>query len=297
MNTQIRIAVIIPAGPGDNVLDTLASVLHYTDPSRVIVVIDDSSMLGEDLSRVRDLSPDVVVIPAPPGLPGRRGRLWLKVTAAYRWLLDRYEPGLTLRMDADALLIGHGLETAAEHAFARSPGVGLLGSYRIGPDGGQRDFSTAAGRLRAETGARGLIRPRYRSALRSQLRLARSHGYTSGEHVLGSACLHSGVAVRRMYDLGLFSQPWLAKSQLADDHIMALLTVAAGFRLGDFGGPDDPLALRWRGLPAHPHDLLAAGKLATHSVRFWQDLSESEVRAWFARVRTADSDVPLHTQD
>ena len=41
--------------------------------------------------------------------------------------------------------------------------------------------------------------------------------------------------------------------------LTTLLTIAAGFRIGDFGGPADPLALRWRGLPAHPAELLAGG--------------------------------------
>ena len=41
----VRIAVIIPAGPGDDLLDTVASVLRYTDPSRVILVVDDTAGL------------------------------------------------------------------------------------------------------------------------------------------------------------------------------------------------------------------------------------------------------------
>lgn len=77
-------------------------------------------------------------------------------------------------------------------------------------------------------------------------------------------------------------------SNLCDDHIMPLLTVAGGYRIADFGGPADPLALRWRGLPAHPLDLLAAGKLATHSVRSWADLDEQQIRAIFAEARAQD---------
>jgi hypothetical protein len=70
---------------------------------------------------------------------------------------------------------------------------------------------------------------------------------------------------------------------------MALLTAAAGFRIGDFGGPADPLALKWQGLPAHPADLLTAGKLVTHSVRSWQNLSERQIRNIFAQARTEDN--------
>jgi hypothetical protein len=79
---------------------------------------------------------------------------------------------------------------------------------------------------------------------------------------------------------------------------MALLTRAAGYRIGDFGGPIDPLALKWQGLPAHPADLLNAGKLVTHSVRSWQDLTERQIRDIFAKERTQELNLiilTLHT--
>jgi hypothetical protein len=288
MKPRVRIAVIIPAGPGEDVLDTLASVVHYTDPSRVILVIDDSSPLRGNSHRLRDLSQDIIVIPAQ-GAPGRRGYLWVKLAAGYRWLLERFEPGIVLRMDTDALLIGHGLEAAAEQAFTERPRIGLIGSYMIGPDGGHRDFSSAAQQLRAETGIRGLIHPQRRSRLRHHVRLARRHGYIEGAHALGGAYIHSHAAVNWICENGLFSQPCLATSQLAEDHIMALLTMAGGYRIQDFGGPDQPMALWWRGLPAHPEDLLAAGKLITHSVRSWQDLDEQRIRSIFAEARDRES--------
>lgn len=288
MKRQIRIAVIVPAGPRDDVLDTLASVVHYSEPSRIIVVVDDTSNLDRSVSRIPDLRAETVVIPAPPKALGSQGGLWVKLAAGYRWVLERYEPRMILRLDADALLIGRGLESRAELAFASDPGVGLLGSYRMGPDGGLRDSSWAARKLRAETGPLGLLRPRNRSSLRHFLALARKHGYLDGESALGGAYIHSYEAAKCIYKNGWFSQPWLASSKLGEDHIMALLTMAAGYRIGDFGGPLDPLALKWLGLPAHPADLLNAGKLVTHSVRSWQDLNEGEIRTIFARARTQD---------
>jgi hypothetical protein len=50
MKRQVRIAVIVPAGPRDDVLDTLASVVHYTEPSRIIVVVDDTSNLDRSVA-------------------------------------------------------------------------------------------------------------------------------------------------------------------------------------------------------------------------------------------------------
>jgi hypothetical protein len=48
------------------------------------------------------------------------------------------------------------------------------------------------------------------------------------------------------------------------------------------------MAMRWRGLPAHPDELLAKGKLLTHSVRFWGDLREPEIRGIFRAARARE---------
>lgn len=294
---RVRIAVIIPAGPRDDALDTLASVVHYTGPSRVIILVDDTSALGHSVGRGGDLWADTVVIPAPPRAPGSLGGLWVKLAAGYRWVMERYEPRMVLRLDADALLIGHGLESRVEQVLASNPAVGLLGSYRIGPDGGSRDSSWAARQLGAETGLRGILHPRCRSSLRHCLDLARHHGYIDGESALGGAYIHRYEAAERIYRHGWFSQPWLASSKLGEDHIMSLLTMAAGYRIGDFGGPADPMALKWQGLPAHPADLLTAGKLVIHSVRSWQDLSERQIRDIFAQARAQDESMSTRSRE
>jgi hypothetical protein len=280
----VRIAVVIPAGPGDDIADTLASVLRYTDSSRIVVIVDDTS----SASAVHpELTSDVMIIRARPARPGTQGGLWLKTAPAYRWILRRYQPGIVLRLDADAVILGPGLEAAAEQAFRRDPGVGLLGAYRVGPDGGSRDFLPAARRLRAEIGPPGLRHPKLRAGLRGYVRLARHYGYVDGEHVLGCAFLLRAEAIRDIHGSGGFSQSWLEESRLGDDQIMALMTVAAGYKLGDFGGPADPLALKWKGLPAHPAELLARGKLVTHSVRSWGDLTERQIRHTFAAARAS----------
>ena len=286
MRPRVRIAVIVPVGPQDDILDTLASVVHYTDLSRIIVVIDDTAAYTSNPEPVRALSRDIVVLPPPPNSPGGFGGLWVKLAFGYRWVLDRYEPEIILRLDADALLIGRGLESCAERVFAENPGVGLLGSYRIGPDGGVRDWSWAAQRLQVEAGIRGLSHPVRRRSLRRFLRLARAHGYISGENVLGGAYIHSYEAAYHIYSNEWLHQPAFATSKLGEDHIMALITVAAGFLLFDFSGPHDPLAIKWRGLPFHPEHLLANKKLVTHSVRSWENLTEEDIRRIFKQARS-----------
>lgn len=287
MREHKRIGVVLPVGPRDaeDALDTLASALYYLEKSRIIVVVDDTGSHADFGKRVRALSPDIVVLPAPPHSQGGLGGLWVKIAVGYQWLLERYEPDVILRFDVDALIIGHGIEQCATQEFAKDQKVGLLGSYRFGPDGGQRDWSWPARRLHVEAGLRGLRYPASRKRVRELIVLAGQNAYIHGEHVLGGAYIHSFSAADNIYAKGWFKQPCFATSMLGEDHIMGLVTVAAGYRIADFGGPADPIALKWRGLPSHPNKLLANRKLVTHSVRSWESLKESEIRGIFRAAR------------
>src|SRR6476620_10124650 len=124
---QVRIVVVMPVGPGEDASDTLESVVAYTDPSRAVVVVDDSGI--PDLASRLPREADALVVPAPPGAEGSRGGLWVKLAAGYRAAAERFAFQVLLRMDADALLLRPGIEEAALARFAERPGVGMLGSY------------------------------------------------------------------------------------------------------------------------------------------------------------------------
>jgi hypothetical protein len=282
-----RIAVVLPVGPNDieGAFDTLSSALYYLDESRVIVVVDDTGSQSNFGKRARELSSDIFMLPAPPHAPGGLGGLWVKIAAGYEWLLNKYEPDVILRLDADALIIGAGIEELATKEFDKDRQVGLLGSYRVCSDGSLRDWSWPARRLRIEAGFRGLRNPARRARLHELIALARQHAYVDGEHALGGSYIHSRTAAEDIYAKGWFTQPSFATSKLGEDHIMALITVAAGYHLADFGRPEDPMALRWKGLPSHPDELLANKKLVTHSVRSWGTLMEPEIRSIFKAAR------------
>ena len=132
-----RIGVVLPVGPKDAeaALDTLASALYYLDESRVIVVVDDSGQPAEFAARSRELSPEIVVLPGPAARAGRLRRALGQDRRGYQWLLERYQPDVVLRLDSDALIIGAGLEDCAAREFAEDRQTGLLGSYRIDPNG------------------------------------------------------------------------------------------------------------------------------------------------------------------
>jgi hypothetical protein len=269
--------VVVPAGPKDDAADTLRSVLCYADPE-LVLVIDDTRGRGIGLA-----DPRVVVFTPPDSPPGPFGGLWVKLAAAYRYVAEHAEFDVLLRLDTDALILGPGIAESAAGRFARDHMVGALGAYRVGPDGTDRDWAPIGKMVRAELGLRGMRHPAARRRVRALVAAAR--GYVPGEHALGAALLLRGDMVRDWYRLGMLDYPELGDSRLGEDHLFSLLTVAAGYRIGDFGGPQDPLAVRWIGLPAAPAELIAAGKLITHSVRSWGDMREAEIREFFAARR------------
>ena len=125
----VRLAVIVPAGPGDDVADTLASVIHYTVPSRIVVVVDDTrpATAARAASAARGLTPwSCPRRPVRPVVTAGCGSSWP------RYSLDPgpVRPGVILRLDADALVIGAGLESEAN---ARFPGSGRRDA-RLVPD-------------------------------------------------------------------------------------------------------------------------------------------------------------------
>ena len=280
---QVSTAVVIPAGPRDDVADTLDSILCFIGRPRIVVIVNDTGSTA--IESLTALSPDVRVLPAPRGLPaGTHGGLWIKLASAYRFVLDQGDWSVILRMDADALMTGYGLETTAANMFRTDSRLGILGAYRTGPRGGTRDWSDAAKQLRLEVGVFGHRKPALRHTLRKLLREALNHGYEPGAHALGT-CLMSPRLLSEWSRLGWFDLRSLANSGLGDDQLSGLLSAAAGFATADLSGPDDQMAVHWRGLPHSPDTLLSRGKTIVHSVRFFEELTEVEIRRRFRDAR------------
>jgi hypothetical protein len=279
----IATAVVIPAGPRDDVADTLDSVLCYIKQPRLVVIVNDAASAQVDA--LVEVDPDVRVILPPPNLPsGTRGGLWLKLARAYRVVLEVGEWDAVIRMDADALVIAPGLEVAAARRFHQDATLGVLGAYRLGPDGGERDWTPAARRVRAEIGVRGLRHPVLRAKLRSLVERATQSGYVLGSHALGT-CVLAPRLLMAWAEHGWLELDVLGKSLISDDHLVGLLAAAAGFRTEEMSGPSDLMAVQWKGLPASPHDLLSRGKALVHSVRSYADLNEHQIRAFFREHR------------
>lgn len=287
---RVKLVVVIPVGPNlrfDFIVDTLESVRCYMRSEYKIIIVDDS---GTDVGATLQRDDPALDVVRSAGQQGIHGGLYVGTSLGFQHALDRYDFSVLLRLDTDALIIGPHPEDDAIAFFRDHPEVGLLGSYRFGFDGGWRDFTPPRQQLLRELGLRHRFskphlwkQGRY---LRKTVRTAVSHGYEYGEHCLAAATFYSVGCVKALSDRHMLGREELKTSKLGDDHLFGLLVVAAGFKMADFATGDLPLAVRWRGLPCSPGELLKQKKKVTHSTRYWEDLNEEQIREFFRNVRT-----------
>jgi hypothetical protein len=283
----VRLLVVIPLGPRDDARPVLESLLAYADPSRKIIVIDDTGR-AEPAQEIAAIDSSITVLRAE-GSPGYGGHLWHKFCGGLRHAFENYRFEVLLRLDADALVIARGAEDEARAYFEKHPGVGILGSHKFDCNGFARDFSAAASKLKRETGWRGWLRhPALRRLLREACAQAEKNGYQPGENCLGGAWFLRHAAVEALYRRGWLNRPEIVPSRIHDDELLGLFCYACGFGLADFATGDRPLGLKWRGLPDTPLNLLRRGKKIIHSTKSWAEFKEEETRAFFAARRRAD---------
>ena len=274
--------VLFSSAPRDNVVDTVDSVRTFLPGWRVVVIDDGMPNLRGD-----GLPQEVTVLP-PLNYPRNTvGGLWMKYCYGFKFILVNHPSDFILKLDADALVVGSGLEEEIERVFA-DPLVGVAGVYRLDPSGGQRDFSPIARAIGAESeGLRSWTRPLARGPLRSLLVEARRHGYEAGEHALGAANVLRTEMLGSWARRGWLDLRGLRTSHVPEDALLSLTTRAAGFTIAELGDRGGPFAATWKGLPASPPQLALSGAIVVHSVRSWQDWTESEIRSFFRERRRA----------
>lgn len=287
---KATLAVIIPVGPTcklENIVDTIESVCHYVTRSRVIVILDDSGKgtgdsVGEQFS-------DSVVLKTEKNF-GKNAGLYLNLSRGFSYAYENYSFDVLLRLDTDALVIGWNSERDAIEYFKENPDVGIIGSYRTDCNGDPRDFSWARDQLAKELGFMSALKGLPTRLmdwlfLRKVFSQSRQNGYEPGEHCMGGAYFVSRECIGKLLRNNLLSRQELRWSKLQEDQIFGLLIYSVGLRHGDFATGQYPMGLRWRGLPCSPKDLIERKKKVTHSTRFFDNLDEATIRAYFRAQR------------
>lgn len=282
---HIKLVVVLPVGPDNDGGDTIDSIFLYATPDVRIFAIDDSKK--STTRRSLETVDEWITVLQPAG-QGIRGGLWTSLARAYAHIFERCAFDMLLRIDTDALVTGFNPEEDARRYFKEHPQTGMLGSYKRDCNGDQRDFKVVSARLRRECGIRGFKNMRRRRVLRDWMKRASSFNYEPGEHILGAAVFLNPACIAAMYEGGYLQTDVFKESLISEDHLFSLITSACGYELADFATGDLPMGLRWRGLPDSPENLIRRRKKIVHSVKYWQDMNDDEIRQYFAKLRHHD---------
>jgi hypothetical protein len=118
-----------------------------------------------------------------------------------------------------------------------------------------------------------------------ELEIAQEHGFT-GRH-----CQGGGYAMTRSFVHRMNSKHYIEDSirflhfPMAEDRVAALHCAVLGLSVRDFSDCGEVFGVQASGLPFSPAQLLGRGHSVIHSVRNNRELSEADIRGYFARLR------------
>lgn len=293
------LAYVLPVGPlckVDFVRDTIDSIVFYDDSAWIICVDDSGQNVAE---RWSSLYKNLRVVKSA-GKSGKGPGLFHVLACGYGHLCADELARLAgvVRLDTDALLIGSGLGDSIAKYFSGNREAGIIGSHKIASNGTVRDYSAVARRVKQLSSPVWPVRHPRRVSRDPRLltnwlrftwlvRKAIRNGYDPGEHCMGGAYVINPKLLATLQSCGLLSTRLFDHTGLEEDAIVAILSYAVGYRLADFATRGLPLGLKWRGLPAHPLELVRQDKKLIHSTRFYEEMSEEDIRQFFRKRREA----------
>jgi hypothetical protein len=255
--------VVIPVGPGSaaEALDTLDSVHTWFPADHHVVLVDDRTEDGT-WEQLQPAAGDRVHVLRNPrhhgwvGLPHTLG-------PAFQWAVGQFASPFVVKLDSDALITGPDLVEDIGRFMAANPTVGMFGRHLINVDGTIKSFAMHTDGVRNETAFPEGQRPWWTPICE----VAADRGWGRGENVFGGCYVLTTPCVEAMAAAGYLDPDWDTwRSSMSEDVYFTMCTVAAGFERGQFGVPNGPMALAWRGLPCPPSVVLEHGWSVVHSV-------------------------------
>ena len=299
-------AVAVAVGPGEReverVVDLAASVAHYERGPAHFVMIDDSPQ-QRGLDRVVQMPPTWTPVSLPHPRHDRETTFKVgkgiisAVLAAMKWIQAHTNAAYVLKVDTDSLVIAP-FAAKLERVFRESPTLGMVGAYKLTPNGTAREWSGHAKALFrtfepppfdwlhpvASTQARSAFNP---PAAVEAYNLAKATGvYDLGEHCMGGGYAVSRTLLDRLAAAKLIDDPmrWTGVD-LPEDVTVGMHTRAVGMTLADYVAPGEVFGVRYRGLPFLPEELVDKGYSVIHAVKNDERVDEATIRGFFAQRR------------
>ncbi len=276
----------------DRIEDLLESIRYFNARDYLVVCVNDCKD-EEAIRFIEERTSSDFVSFRPHSEPDwrrdTRGSLFCKKYHCIDYILGRYRFEYLVGVDTDALFTGPDLMDRVEAFFKRcDPKIGLIGSYKIRADGQKRArWKWALYMLYLAYGVRKMRRNPF--FWKEMVPAARRNGYKLGEHVLGGSFVFTYECLKSMLDLFPYEAvrtDRLHEIEIKDDIILSMLAYSAGYRIGDFGRPEDPMAIALRSLPLAKEEITRTGKTIIHSVKSGRDgESEEDLRGYFKSLR------------
>ena len=293
--TIVKAVFIIPFYDKDIVqlFDTIESVKYYIkEPYSIICINDCVKDKNIELLEKKIISENVInFVPDYKATWPRNGYgpLFCKIYQGMEYALKLYKFDYIIKIDTDALVTGANLFEYIDNYFRTNNNrIGLIGSYRVRADGEKRTRWQWALYLfyliyfKKLLSKESLIWKAYKTK-------AQQNGYKLGESVLGGVYVFSYECIRKIietYPYNSIVDDKLYLTKIGEDVIFSLLTFASDFRIGDFGRPDDPIAIAQNFLPISKEEVTKKNKKLIHSTKKGLNgESEEELRAYFRSFR------------
>ena len=189
-----------------------------------------------------------------------------------------------IKVDVDALFTGGEIIKQSINFFSLNPTIGLIGSFKKKADGAKRSFWQWGLYLIWES-LFCINRPSWSTTITKALR----NGYWAGAHILGGCCIYSESCIQSIlenYSYTIILRDKFHRSRAGEDVIMSVFVYANGYKLGEFGRPQDPLAIAHKNLPIAKERIITEKKQIIHSVKKGlHGESETELRKFFKNYR------------
>ena len=274
------LAFLMVVGPGEATLaiDTLSHCLRLYRDSWSLVR-DDATSDGtyEILQEFADTYRPRVLLERNSQACGYSG-IAVSIFNAFDSLWTKLpDTDLVVRIDPDCCVLRAGLVELAQKRFSEA-GPGILGSYRVSPEGEVRDHSYHRKSIFHD------LRFVGRDAATKRLRLgfpfysrylfrAIANGYRLGDHVLASLVVLHGDTFRALSRSGYWRSIPLSGSchTKADDPLISLGVMSVGHKLIDINDPKKGEVNTWvkyQGpLKATAQEIVARKYLAVHPLK------------------------------
>jgi hypothetical protein len=183
-----------------------------------------------------------------------------------------------VKLDTDAIVTAPGFSSALADALAGAPNAGIAGSYRIRADGQAEDHLYHRAVLERERVSD--------ERLDAAVRRAEERGWRSGDAVQGGVLTLTRAACESLRDDGWLEWRPAWHSQLAEDFLLTLFTIAGGRDALSLGGPDGILAIANKFLPLPTDEIIDGPWVAAHSVNHgFHGESQEQLRERFREAR------------